>query len=238
MLDKLKVSTVEKICIIIMCLIGIAGIAYMWASLPEVPKTENHAVAPSTTTYTATTTMGPMPQQVFPCPLCKQPAPTRPEPEYVPTIEERVDAMVPEDERDPNIDWHGSYRVETSYEPVTTISGQKVDAKLREFLAKMTYAESGAMSWWGQVYTCSAIINHCELKGKTLWDAGHNINHFAVAPWVDTVKPEQLTYDVVDYVLAGGRIEELCYFRSGGMYHDFAKPVCQVDDHYFSVKEK
>ena len=162
-----------------------------------------------------------------------------PEPEVVqPTIEEIVDALLPEDVPTLKIKWHGSYRVSTSYEPVTHISGEEVDDDLREFLVKMTYAESGAMSWWGQVYTCSAIINHVERAKVTLWDAGHNINRFAVAPWVDGVEPEEMTYAVVDYVLAGGRIEELAFFRSGGRYHDFGYPICQVDNHYFSIMEK
>lgn len=179
--------------------------------------------------------IGPMPPPNF---VEMAPEP-KPEPEAVqPTTEEIVDALLPEDVPTLKIKWHGSYRVSTSYEPVTSISGEKIDDDLREFLAKMTYAESGAMSWWGQVYTCSAIINHCERAKVTLWDAGHNINRFAVAPWVDRVEPEEMTYAVVDYVLAGGRIEELTFFRSGGRYHDFGYPICQVDNHYFSIMEK
>lgn len=161
-----------------------------------------------------------------------------PEPEPEPTIEEIVDGLLPSDAPSHSVDWYGAYRVKTSYEPVTTISGEEVDDDLREFLVKMTYAESGAMSWWGQVYTCSAIINHVERANVTLWDAGHNINRFAVAPWVDGVEPKPLTYQVVDYVLAGGRIEELAFFRSGGRYHDFGYPICRVDEHYFSIMEK
>jgi hypothetical protein len=162
----------------------------------------------------------------------------KPEPEPEPTTEEIVEGLLPTNVPTHSVDWYGSYRVKTSYEPVTAISGEEVDDDLREFLVKMTYAESGAMSWWGQVYTCSAIINHVERANVTLWDAGHNINRFAVAPWVDGVEPEPLTYQVVDYVLAGGRIEELTFFRSGGRYHDFGHPICRVDEHYFSIMEK
>lgn len=161
-----------------------------------------------------------------------------PKPEPEPTIEEIVDGLLPTNAPSHSVDWYGAYRVKTSYEPVITISGEEVDDDLREFLVKMTYAESGAMSWWGQVYTCSAIINHVERANVTLWDAGHNINRFAVAPWVDSVEPKPLTYQVVDYVLAGGRIEELVFFRSGGRYHDFGHPICRVDEHYFSIMEK
>jgi hypothetical protein len=108
----------------------------------------------------------------------------------------------------------------------------------REFLAKMLYREGGAMNWVGQVYTCSAILNFCDVNGRSLWDAGHDPNAFSVAYTVDSAVPTEMNYEVVDYVLSGGRIDEICYFRSGGRYHSFGVPVCEVDGHYFSVKER
>ena len=143
-------------------------------------------------------------------------APTEPEPTYPP---------------DP-VNWHSDYRVEAIGEITTHVMGEEVD---RDFLAKMVFAEAGGEDWWCQVYTCSAILNHCEANGMTLSRAGHNANHFSVAPYVDRVTPTDMSYEVVDYVLSGGRIESICYFRTR-WYHGFGTPICQVGAHYFSAQ--
>lgn len=102
-----------------------------------------------------------------------------------------------------------------------------------EILAKLLLCEAGNQSWEGQVYTCSAILNYCERNNTSIWDAAHNINAFEPAPYVDDAEPTAMQYEVIYYVLNGGRIPDICWFRTGH-YHDFGTPVAKVGDHYFS----
>lgn len=134
---------------------------------------------------------------------------------------------------DKDVNWYASYRVYPTGENTTTAGGAVVD---REFLAKLLFCEAGAMTWEGKVYTCSAILNFCDVEKRTLWEAGHDAGAFEVAPYVDYAQPTTEIYEVVDYVLSGGRIAEICYFKSGGRYHNFGTPVCEVNGHYFSKK--
>ena len=102
-----------------------------------------------------------------------------------------------------------------------------------EILAKLLYCEARNQSWEGQVYTCSAILNFCDRNNISIWDAAHNQNYFEPAPFVDDAEPTSVQYEVIYYVLNGGRIPEICWFRTD-YYHDFGTPVCKVGDHYFS----
>ena len=102
-----------------------------------------------------------------------------------------------------------------------------------EILAKLLWCEARNQSWEGQVYTCSAILNYCERNNTSIWDAAHNINAFEPAPFVDDAKPTSMQYEVIYYVLNGGRIPDICWFRTGH-YHNFGTPVAKVGDHYFS----
>ena len=102
-----------------------------------------------------------------------------------------------------------------------------------EILAKLLWCEARNQSWEGQVYTCSAILNYCERNNTSIWDAAHNINAFEPAPYVDDAEPTVMQYEVIYYVLNGGRIPDICWFRTGH-YHDFGTPVAKVGDHYFS----
>lgn len=131
------------------------------------------------------------------------------------------------------VKWYSDYRVYPTGKVTTTAGGYSFDI---EFLAKLLYCEARGMTWVGQVYTCSAILNYCDVQRHSLWDAGHDRNCFEPAPFVDKVKPNKMQYEVIDYVLNGGRIGEICYFRSGGKYHSFGIPVCEVDGHYFSIE--
>ena len=102
-----------------------------------------------------------------------------------------------------------------------------------EILAKLLWCEARNQSWEGQVYTCSAILNYCERNNTSIWDAAHNINAFEPVPFVDDAKPTAMQYEVIYYVLNGGRIPDICWFRTGH-YHNFGTPVAKVGDHYFS----
>lgn len=102
-----------------------------------------------------------------------------------------------------------------------------------EILAKLLWCEARNQSWEGQVYTCSAILNFCDRNNTSIWDAAHNRNYFEPAPFVDDAKPTSVQYEVIYYVLNGGRIPDICWFRTGH-YHNFGTPVAKVGDHYFS----
>jgi N-acetylmuramoyl-L-alanine amidase len=144
---------------------------------------------------------------------------------------ETIEPTEPEVELPPiEINWHSDIRVEETGIETIEVNGEPVDI---EFLAKLLYAEAGTMDWWGKVYTCSAILNFCDTEQRDLWAVGHDKNCFAVAPYVDSVEPTEEIYEVIDYVLGGGRIADICYFRTG-YYHTFGTPVCQVGAHYFS----
>ena len=114
----------------------------------------------------------------------------------------------------------------------TTSSAPLADEE-REFLAKLLYAEAGSMTWEGQVYTCSAILNLCDSRGISIFEGGHNEGMFSVAPYVDYVTPLKMQHDVIDYVLNGGRIADIKYFQCG-WYHSFGTPVCYIENVYFS----
>lgn len=102
-----------------------------------------------------------------------------------------------------------------------------------EILAKLLYCEAGNMTWEGQVYTCSAILNLSDEINKSINTMAHEVSLFSVASYVDNAEPTEMQYEVIDYVLKGGRIPEICYFRTD-YYHNFGTPVCQVGAHYFS----
>ena len=131
------------------------------------------------------------------------------------------------------VNWYSDYRVYSTGEITTTAGGKSFDI---DFLAKLLYCEAGGMNWEGQVYTCSAILNFCDVEKRSLWEAGHDRNCFEPAPYVDNANPTKTQYEVIDWVINGGRIEKICYFRSGGKYHSFGTPVCEVDGHYFSKR--
>lgn len=129
------------------------------------------------------------------------------------------------------VNWYSDYRVYPTGKITTTAGGEEFDI---DFLAKLLYCEAGGINWEGQVYTCSAILNFCDVEGRSLWEAGHDRTCFEPAPYVDRAVPTTMQYEVIEWVLGGGRIEEISYFRSGGKYHNFGTPVCEVDGHYFS----
>ena len=113
-------------------------------------------------------------------------------------------------------------------------SGRKITLSEVEYtwIAQMLYCEHRGACWEGQVLTCSAIINYCNLNGgyeKCLFDS----SCFSPADFFDTVVPNQMQFDVLDYVINGGIIDNVIYFRADH-YHDFGTPVCSCDNHYFS----
>jgi hypothetical protein len=126
-----------------------------------------------------------------------------------------------------------STETEVEVEVESAPATEEMDAEEKDFLAKLLYCEAGGEGWECQVYTCSAILNLSDYSDRTIWDMGHDYNTFSVAYIVDDAVPSQTQYDVIDYVLDGGRIPEICFFRTKH-YHNFGTPVCQVGAHYFS----
>ncbi len=113
-------------------------------------------------------------------------------------------------------------------------SGRKITLSEQEYrwIAQMLYCEHRGACWEGQVLTCSAIINYCNINGGYDYCL-HNSVCFSPADFFETVEPNQMQYDVLDYVINGGIIDNVIYFRAN-YYHDFGTPVCSCDNHYFS----
>ena len=102
-----------------------------------------------------------------------------------------------------------------------------------QILAKLLYREAGGMSWDAKLYTCSSILNMRDKTGRSIYSLAHDVNVYSPAPYVDSAKPTEECYQVIDYVLQGHRVPDICYFRTD-YYHNFGIPVCEVDGHYFS----
>ena len=102
----------------------------------------------------------------------------------------------------------------------------------KELIAKMLYCESRGDSWDGQVATCSAIINHIEYYGGSFSILNNSVS-FEPAPYYMYETPNQMQYDVLDYVLSGHLIADIKYFRTD-YYHDFGTPMFVAGEHYFS----
>lgn len=148
----------------------------------------------------------------------------------IPETQPETQPVIQETELDESIIWYSEYRCVKTEEVTKYVNEQEVDV---DFLAKLLFAEAGISNWTGQVYVCSAILNFCDYNKISLWDAGHNISMFEVAPYVDEMEPPKEIYEVIDYVLNGGRIAEVCYFRTR-YYHSFGTPICQIENLFFS----
>ena len=150
-------------------------------------------------------------------------------------LENTVIEMVEEKKAEEALEVSAAESVDVQTEPTGAQSptGEITYTNERDFLAKLLYCEAGGTSWECQVYTCSAILNLSDRNQMSIWDMGHNYNMFAVAYIVDDAVPTQTQYDVIDYVLNGGRVPEICYFRCD-YYHPFGTPVCAIDNQYFS----
>ncbi len=124
------------------------------------------------------------------------------------------------------------YKKEESKKTAKEILGEKE----YEILAKLLYAEAGICTEKGQIYTCSAILNLSKIRNSSIWDMAHDINTMAVAPYVDTIIPTNMQYEVIEYVVCGGgKVPEICYWRTKH-YHSFGTPVCEIDGHFFSKR--
>ena len=113
-----------------------------------------------------------------------------------------------------------------------TVPVRKYTENQKELIAKMLYCEARGESWDGQVATCSAIINHIEYNDGD-FSVLDKTNHFSPASYYRYRTPNQMQYDVLEYVLSGHLIADIKYFQMD-YYHDFATPMFVVGVHYFS----
>lgn len=102
-----------------------------------------------------------------------------------------------------------------------------------DFFAKLLWCEAGIMGHEGQFWTASAILNLSEYTGMSIWEMGHKVNMFAVAPFVDDAVPTQQQYDIIYEVLNNGWIADVCFFRTD-YPHNFGKFMVQIENVCFN----
>ena len=104
-----------------------------------------------------------------------------------------------------------------------------------DFFAKLLYCEAGGMGYEGQLWVASAVLNLSEVKQMSIWDMGHQINIFAVAPYVDNATPTETQYEIIYDILANGWIADVCYFRTD-YPHSFGTFMRNVENVYFNCQ--
>ena len=102
-----------------------------------------------------------------------------------------------------------------------------------DFFAKLLYCEAGSMGYEGQFWVASAILNLSEKKQMSIWDMGHKVNIFSVAPYVDNAKPTQTQYDIIEEVLSYGWIANVAYFRTD-YPHSFGHFMIKIENVCFN----
>ena len=102
-----------------------------------------------------------------------------------------------------------------------------------DFFAKLLYCEAGGMGYEGQFWVASAILNLAERRQESIWEMGHNVNTFEVAPWVDNATPTQQQYSIIYEVLNNGWIANVAYFRTD-YPHSFGKFMIQIENVCFN----
>lgn len=103
-----------------------------------------------------------------------------------------------------------------------------------DFFAKLLHAEAGGMGYEGQFWVASAILNLSKRSNMSIYDMGHNIGMFAVAPYVDTVQPTDMQYQIIHNVLKNGWIKDVCYFRTD-YPHSFGRFMRQIENVCFNA---
>ena len=117
----------------------------------------------------------------------------------------------------------------------------KLSDKERDLLLRNVYREAGGTSFECQVYCCSVTLNLWQ-ESYSNWSLDklvHNYGQFETAPTIDSVTEaeKKIVAPAVDYVLAGGRVAEIKYYRTD-YYHHWSNgqptPVTNIDNVYFS----
>ena len=120
---------------------------------------------------------------------------------------------------------------------VTVENDIELTAYERDLLMRSLYREAGSTSFWCQVYVCSATLNlwKSDYSHLTLGQMLTNYNIYETAYTLNSVTEKEKSYvkKATDYVLNGGRVPNVKYFRTS-YYHGFGTPVTSIDNVYFS----
>ena len=107
----------------------------------------------------------------------------------------------------------------------------------KDLLMRSLYREAGSTGFWCQVYVCSATLNlwKSEFSHLTLEGMLTNYNIYETAYTLSSVTSQEKAYvkDATEYVLNGGKIPDIKYFRTD-YYHSFGTPVTSIENVYFS----
>lgn len=118
----------------------------------------------------------------------------------------------------------------------TKLSNSEIDV-----LERSLYREAGGKGFECQVYVCSATLNLWQQKYSD-WSLSrllHKKDQFETADRIDSVTESQKksVEEAADFVLNGGRVKDIKYFRTNHYHNDWVvnpTPVCHVDNVYFS----
>lgn len=120
---------------------------------------------------------------------------------------------------------------------VTVKTQIELTAHEKDLLMRSLYREAGSTGFWCQVYVCSATLNlwKSEFSHLTLEGMLTNYNIYETAYTLSSVTSQEKAYvkDATEYVLNGGKIPDIKYFRTD-YYHSFGTPVTSIENVYFS----
>ena len=120
---------------------------------------------------------------------------------------------------------------------VTVKTQIELSAHEKDLLMRSLYREAGSTGFWCQVYVCSATLNlwKSEFSHLTLEGMLTNYNIYETAYTLSSVTSQEKAYvkDATEYVLNGGKIPDIKYFRTD-YYHSFGTPVTSIENVYFS----
>ncbi|MGN1131274.1 MAG: Ig-like domain-containing protein [Ruminococcus sp.] len=120
---------------------------------------------------------------------------------------------------------------------VTVQNDIKLTSNEKDLLMRSLYREAGSTGFWCQVYVCSATLNlwKSEYSYLSLGEMLTNYNIYETAYTLSSVTSQEKSYvkEATDYVLNGGRVPNVKYFRTD-YYHSFGTPVTSIENVYFS----
>ncbi len=117
----------------------------------------------------------------------------------------------------------------------------KLTADEKDVLLRSLYKEAGGTGFECKVYVCSATLNLWQ-QSYSDWSLSrllHKKDQFETADRIDSVTESQKksVEEAADFVLNGGRVKDIKYFRTNHYHNDWVvnpTPVCHVDNVYFS----
>ena len=120
---------------------------------------------------------------------------------------------------------------------VTVENQIELTANEKDLLMRSLYREAGSTGFWCQVYVCSATLNlwKSQYSHLSLEEMLTNYNIYETAYTLSSVTSKEKSYvkDATEYVLNGGKVPNVKYFRTD-YYHSFGTPVTSIENVYFS----